>query len=94
MRRANLLFARRERRFLGAAADMQVGARFARAGTRLMAPANSPSTRMMRLSPLRTCGHVALHHQRLAEEGGEELDQGVEILVARRTRKTPWPPLP
>ena len=26
------------------------------AGTRLMAPANSPSTRMMRLSPLRTSG--------------------------------------
>ncbi len=56
-RRADLSFSRSESvgRFRPAA-DMHVGARLALAGTRLIAPANSPSTRMMRLSPLRTSG--------------------------------------
>ena len=47
-----------------------------------MAPTASPSIRMIRLSPWRTSGQIALHDDRLAIELGEHLQQRVQILVA------------
>ena len=35
------------------------------------------------MSPWRTFGEVALHHQRLAHESAEQFEHGVEIVVAR-----------
>ena len=52
------------------------------AGTRLMAPTGSPSTRMMRLSPFAHLRQVALDDEGLAEGGGEDLEQRGEVLVA------------
>ena len=48
------------------------------AGTRFTAPANAPSTRMMRLSS-RTAGRRFLHHPRLAEGGGKQVVERAEI---------------
>ncbi len=54
------------------------------AGTRLTAPANSPSTRMMRLSPCRHRGKKFLHHPLLAEGHREQVVERAEIEVLRR----------
>ncbi len=53
------------------------------AGTRLIAPIGSPSTRMMRLSPLPHRRLVALEHQRLARAGEMHLQQRGQVLVVR-----------
>lgn len=52
------------------------------AGTRLMAPANSPS-RMMRLSPSRTWEET-LDHPWFAEGGGEQIVERAEIDILAR----------
>ena len=52
------------------------------AGTRLMAPTASPSTRMMRLSPCAHLRQVALDDERLAEGVLEDLEERGEVLVA------------
>ena len=49
------------------------------AGTRLTAPSGSPSTSMMRLSPRGDRGQEFLDHPRLAEGGGEQVEQRAEI---------------
>ena len=54
------------------------------AGTRLIAPANSPSTRMMRLSPVLHLGQEFLHHPLLAERDREHVEQRAEIQVVAR----------
>ena len=53
------------------------------AGTRLMAPTALAVDQDDALVALAHLGHVALHHDRLAVELGEHLQQRVQVLVVR-----------